>query len=110
MTEITHDLAIERGTLLPTCLVLLACICFGTIPYFAKSLTDAGMASYSVAFYRYGLSAFVLRPLFLRVLAAQPKIVAWGVLSGVSVWFSRGSKFRAQKTGNSIFFVEAKGS
>lgn len=71
--------------MLPTCLIVLSCFCFGTIPYFAKSLTDAGMASYSVAFYRYGLSAFVMLPLFLRVLAAQPKIAAWGVLSGVSV-------------------------
>lgn len=71
--------------MLPTCLIVLSCFCFGTIPYFAKSLTDAGMASYAVAFYRYGLSAFILLPLFLRALAAQPRIVAWGVLSGVSV-------------------------
>jgi len=85
LTEITHSVPQERGSLLPTCLIVLSCFCFGTIPYFAKALTDAGMASYAVAFYRYGLSAFILLPLFLRVLAAQPRIATWGVVSGVSV-------------------------
>ena len=60
MSGFTPDVIPDRGTLLPTCLVVLACFCFGTIPYFAKSLTDSGMASYAVAFYRYGLSALVL--------------------------------------------------
>jgi hypothetical protein len=44
MIGITHNIPLERDTLLPTGLMLLACPCFGTIPYFAKSLTDAGMA------------------------------------------------------------------
>jgi hypothetical protein len=60
MSGFTAGIIPDRGTLLPTCLVILACFCFGTIPYFAKSLTDSGMASYAVAFYRYGLSALVL--------------------------------------------------
>ncbi len=84
MTEFTPSVAADRGSLLPTCLVVLACACFGTIPYFAKSLTDAGIASYAVAFYRYGLSAIVLLPL-LRVPAALRRTVAWGLVSGVSV-------------------------
>lgn len=71
--------------MLPTCLVVLACFCFGTIPYFAKSLTDAGMAPYAVAFYRYGLSALVLFPLILRLPMEQKKAAVWGILSGVSV-------------------------
>jgi len=75
----------DRGTLLPTCLVVLACFCFGTIPYFAKSLTDSGMASHAVAFYRYGLSALVLFPLLLRLPVGQRKTALWGILSGVSV-------------------------
>jgi drug/metabolite transporter (DMT)-like permease len=75
----------DRGTLLPTCLVVLACSCFGTIPYFAKSLTDTGMAPYAVAFYRYGLSALVLFPLLLRLPLAQMKTAVWGIMSGVSV-------------------------
>jgi len=84
VTDIAHSVPIERGSLLPTCLVVLACICFGSIPYFAKSLTDEGMASYAVAFYRYGLSAIVLLPL-LRVPREHYKTVAWGILSGISV-------------------------
>jgi drug/metabolite transporter (DMT)-like permease len=85
MSGFTPDVIPDRGTLLPTCLVILACVCFGTIPYFAKSLTDSGMASYAVAFYRYGLSALVLFPLILRLPRAQRRTAVWGVLSGVSV-------------------------
>ena len=85
MTGFTQSAPLERGTLLPTCLVLLACFCFGTIPYFAKSLTDSGMAAYAVAFYRYGLSALVLFPLLLRLPAVKLSTALWGIFSGVSV-------------------------
>jgi len=85
MTGFTHSATLERGTLLPTCLVLLACFCFGTIPYFAKSLTDSGMAAYAVAFYRYGLSALVLFPLLLGLPAAKLRTALWAIFSGVSV-------------------------
>ncbi len=85
MTGISPYVPLERDTLLPTCLVVLACFCFGTIPYFAKSLSDSGMASYAVAFYRYGLSALILFPLLLRLPGALTKTVGWGILSGVSV-------------------------
>ncbi len=84
MTGITHDITFERDSMLPTVLVLLSCFCFGTIPYFAKTLIDGGMASYSIAFYRYGLSAIILMPL-LWVPRAQLKTIAWGLLSGVTV-------------------------
>lgn len=84
MTEITHEAPREYGSLLPTGLVLMSCFCFGTIPYFAKILIDSGMASYSIAFYRYGLSAVMLMPL-LWVPREQLKTLAWGLLSGVSV-------------------------
>ena len=67
MTGYTHSITREPGVLLPTCAVLLSCFCFGTIPYFAKTLTDSGMASYAVAFYRYGLSALILFPILLRL-------------------------------------------
>ncbi len=85
MAGIAYSIAPDRSSLLPTCLVVLACFCFGTIPYFAKSLTDAGMASYAVAFYRYGLSAAVLLPLLLRVPRSLWRVVAWGVVSGASI-------------------------
>ncbi len=82
MSNIAPTAAAREDTLLPTCLVLLACCCFGTIPYFAKSLTDAGMAPYAVAFYRYALSAIVLLPL-LRVPPALWRTAGWGIFSGM---------------------------
>ncbi|MCP4768031.1 MAG: DMT family transporter [Gammaproteobacteria bacterium] len=85
MTGYTHSVTRDSGVLLPTCVVLLSCFCFGTIPYFAKTLTDSGMASYAVAFYRYGLSALILLPVLLRLPAAQLKTVIWGVASGAAV-------------------------
>lgn len=84
MSEIASCIPLQRGTPLPTGLVVLSCFCFGTIPFFARSLLDDGMASHSIAFYRYGLSAILLMP-FLRVPAAQLGTIAWGLLSGVSV-------------------------
>ena len=85
MNELADNALLERGTLLPTVLVILACFCFGTIPYFAKSLIDSGMAPYAVAFYRYGLSALVLFPLLLRLPATLRRTAAWGIGSGVCV-------------------------
>ena len=85
MSELTHSIPLARSSLLPTCLVVMACFCFGTIPYFARSLSDTGMAPYAIAFYRYGLSAIVLLPILLRIPGAQWKTIAWGILSGISV-------------------------
>ena len=88
MNGIAHSLQREESTLIPTFLVVMSCFCFGTIPYFAHSLTEAGMASYAVAFYRYGLSAVVLFPLLFRLPAAQRTTVLWGIASGVAVGLS----------------------
>jgi len=85
MSELAENLPQENSALLPTSLVIIACFCFGTIPYFAKTLTDAGMASYAVAFYRYGLSAILLLPILFRLPASQRSVVVWGVISGISV-------------------------
>ncbi len=85
MSEVATRIPTRQATLLPSILVVLACFCFGTIPFFAKSLTDAGMASYAVAFYRYGLSALVLLPLLLRIKPHLWKTAGWGILSGASI-------------------------
>ena len=85
MTGITHSAPDRQDTLLPTTLVLLSCFCFGTIPYFARSLTDAGMAAHAVAFYRYGISALVLFPLLLRLPRSKWKTILWGLASGACV-------------------------
>ena len=85
MTGITHSAPDRQDTLLPTTLVLLSGFCFGTIPYCARSLTDAGMASHAVAFYRYGISALVLFPLLLRLPRSKWKTILWGMASGAFV-------------------------
>ena len=85
MTGIAHSALARQNSLLPTTLVLLSCFCFGTIPYFARSLTDAGMASHAVAFYRYGISALVLFPLLLRLPRSKWKTILWGLTSGAFV-------------------------
>ena len=98
MTSISHSIPIERDSLLPTCMLLLSCFCFGTIPYFAKTLIDAGMAPYSVAFYRYGLSAILLFPLLLRLPVAKWKTAAWGIASGIAVGLGWVGYVQALKT------------
>lgn len=85
MSAVSPAVAHARDAALPTILVVLACFCFGTIPFFAKSLTDAGMASYSVAFYRYGLSAIILLPIVLHLSPRLWRTAAWGILSGASI-------------------------
>ncbi len=85
MSEVATRIHTQQDTLLSSILVVLACFCFGTIPYFARSLTDAGMASHAVAFYRYGLSALVLLPLLWRIKPYLWKTAAWGILSGASI-------------------------
>ncbi len=85
MTGFARSLPRQSSSLLPTVLVVLSCVCFGSIPYFARSLTDAGMASYAVAFCRYGLSALILLPLWWRLPREHWPVVLWGAFSGVGV-------------------------
>lgn len=62
--------------------VLFASACFGLVPYFARSLTDAGLAPHAVAFYRYLLAGLVLAPLAWRW-RHQGRTLAWGFGIGV---------------------------
>jgi drug/metabolite transporter (DMT)-like permease len=72
------------GLFLATLAVIAACISFGTVPYFAKSLTDAGISSSAIAFYRYILSAIIFAPFLFRRLSHFP-IAVWGFCSGIVV-------------------------
>lgn len=63
-------------------LVLLAAVMFGTVPYFALSLTQSGMAPPAVAFYRYLIAALVFLPAFYAARKAW-RILLWGVATGV---------------------------
>ena len=50
------------GAFLATGIVLLCAIGFGLTPFFARGLTDAGLSSSAIAFYRYAFSLLVLLP------------------------------------------------
>lgn len=84
MSVAVQSLPIERNTLIPTLLLIASCFCFGTIPYFAKTLTDAGIAPYAIAFFRYGLSAVILLPV-LWTARALLKTILWGIFSGITI-------------------------
>ncbi len=60
ITTYTNRLSIHHSNLvLPTIMVLISCVGFGLVPFFAKSLTEAGVASSLVPFYRYAISSIV---------------------------------------------------
>lgn len=67
-----------------TVLVIIAAIGFGTVPFFAKELTKAGMSSFAVGFYRYCVAAVVLSP-FLLVAPNLRRHLAWGMAAGLAM-------------------------
>ena len=72
------------SALLATLAVGMAAVCFGSVPYFAKTLTDAGMVAPAIAFYRYLLVAVVLSP-FLLLGTKTRSATAWGALAGAAM-------------------------
>ena len=64
--------------------VALAAVGFGMVPFFAKTLTEHGMAAAAVAFHRYLLVAVVLSP-FLALGAGSRRATAWGALAGAAM-------------------------
>jgi drug/metabolite transporter (DMT)-like permease len=68
----------------PTVMVMIASVGFGLVPYFAKSLTEAGLAPAAVAFYRYALNAALLFP-FLMFRNGSWKTTLLGISSGISL-------------------------
>ena len=73
-----------HSALLATLAVGLAAVCFGSVPYFARTLTDAGMAAPAIAFYRYLLVAVVLSP-FLLLGPRHRAATVWGALAGAAM-------------------------
>ncbi len=67
-------------------MVATAAVAFGMVTFFARSLTDAGLAPPAVIFFRYLLGALVLSPFFRRAWR-DPRIVGWGLAGGVAVSF-----------------------
>lgn len=67
-----------------TVIIAISALGFGLIPFFARSLTDSGMASAAVTFFRWGMSAAVLLP-FLRLSQAKLPPFLWAVGTGLGL-------------------------
>ncbi|TPW25910.1 DMT family transporter [Pararhizobium mangrovi] len=65
-------------------IVVLASIGFGTVPFFMRGLSDAGLIAPAVVFYRYTFTAILLAP-FLRFSGAMRSASLWGFFSGAMV-------------------------
>lgn len=66
---------------LSTLLVVLASVAMGSVPVFARELTDAGLSAVSVSFYRNLLGAVVLAGL-LRFDAVKRRATLWALTAG----------------------------
>ena len=70
------------STTTATSLVVLTSILMGTVPIFARELTDAGLSAVSVSFYRNLLGAVVLFHL-LRFDPVRRSATIWAVVTGL---------------------------
>ena len=80
-----------------TAMIALAAIGFGLVPFFAKSLGDAGMPAAMVAFCRYMVAAVALAP-FLKLGRAGRTTTAWGIVAGATMALGWISYVEALKT------------
>lgn len=77
----------EAGTLVfGAVMVGLASVLFGLIPFFARSLTEAGIAPPAVSMFRYLVPALVFFA-FIRLRGAEGRATRWGFVSGFLVAF-----------------------
>ncbi|NBC95635.1 MAG: EamA family transporter [Deinococcus-Thermus bacterium] len=72
------------STPLASALVVLASIGFGTVPFFARGLTDAGLAPHAVALYRYGIAAAIFLPAVWAA-RAQGRLLLAGAATGLAM-------------------------
>ncbi|MEX3008042.1 DMT family transporter [Hoeflea sp. TYP-13] len=84
MTSISQSEPADASIVTATVLVVFAGIGFGLVPFFAKSLTDAGMSPFAVSFYRYAIAAVVMLPT-LRVAKGEAATVVWGMVTGLVI-------------------------
>ena len=64
--------------------LLLASLCFGLAPWFARNLVESGLAPQSVAFYRF-LTTALVRFAFLRLSRNKRTATLWAMSSGVAI-------------------------
>lgn len=72
------------NTVLGTVLIMLAALCFGSVPFFARSLTEAGMRPVDVAFWRFALPGLIFFPFVWRARAHRVPI-AWALSAGLAL-------------------------
>ena len=56
---------LRLGPRTATTMIALAAMLFALVNWFARSLTDAGIAAPAVAFHRYGLTALLMLPFLI---------------------------------------------
>ncbi len=69
---------------LATALVVLASVGFGSVPFFARGLTEAGMAPHAVALWRYALAALLFLPVVVGA-RAQWRLLLAGAAVGLAM-------------------------
>lgn len=84
MSDSAEPVRWSDNAVLGTVLVGFSSICFGLVPYFARSLTEAGIAPPAIAFFRYTFSAVAFLP-FLRLSGAAGRASLWGYCTGFGV-------------------------
>lgn len=77
-----NAIPLQTGTTPAFALVLVAAAMFGTVPYFALSLTQSGMAPAAVAFYRYLIAAMIFLPALWGA-RQEWRVLLWGVGTGM---------------------------
>ncbi|MEE4119911.1 MAG: DMT family transporter [Paracoccaceae bacterium] len=69
---------------LATALVVLASVGFGSVPFFARGLTETGMAPHAVALWRYALAALLFLPVVVGA-RAQWRLLLAGAAVGLAI-------------------------
>lgn len=77
-------MARPQSVLIPTFLVCVASVMFGSVPFFAKQLTADGMAPAAIALARYGLTSLGFLP-FLCLKGGKWRTSLWGYIAGIGL-------------------------
>lgn len=67
-----------------TVLIMIAALCFGSVPFFARSLIEGGMRPVDVAFWRFALPGLIFFPFVWRA-RAQVVPIAWALSAGLAL-------------------------
>ncbi|MEL7105874.1 MAG: DMT family transporter [Pseudomonadota bacterium] len=74
----------SQSIFLGTIFVMLAALCFGSVPFFARSLIEGGMRPVDVAFWRFALPGLIFFPFVWRA-RVHVVPIAWAVSAGLAL-------------------------